>query len=772
MTLTTRVMVIVVLSIASSVVPVAHSQTIYLGDSDVWSGEYTYTFFPVDPGTGMQVAVTCRISETLEYRNIELDANSASPGISFEIWGSSTAISGDPLCPPSRPLAGSPFTVANVTVTESGVTGSNSSGSLTLDWQFSPDRTTVTGNITSQGIVSDDVGQIVYTNDVLLVGVASWRVSGIVTSVDTSGGFLFEFDGEVTVGMPFTFVLTFDPSSALTSTTAGASGSRYRYFDALHSIEAEVGEERLRREMEGADSIDIWDDYVPLGLPNPAADGFVMFAGVTPSQMGGFAQVAMILRGPEFPAMFNGPGLPTVPPAQLTSFSTNVFQIIDQTDSIVGVIQSVTVAAIAGPVGPRVIRATPIEPSPPNAQFGNFSILFDDDGDGYLQHEEITSFSGVSATVSPAPPQPLPASLYYTGVEYVPAIAGIVSASGTLNPNNPCTPCWEFSPGQAAANGDPSDGWFTNRWFYSVRRLQQSNILWRNSLTLQHALWLMDSSSLEENAGLGAISADWEIVGRNDHNGDGQDDILWRNQINGQNALWLMNDGERVANLALPSAPNTDWKIVGDADYGGDNNADILWRNTVTGDMAVWRMTVTRLIENLSLPRVANLNWTVVATHDFDGDNSSDILWRNIQTGEVAIWLVRNSTVKANLFVARVANLDWTIASVNDYDGDFAPDLLWRNLASGNNALWVMDVATIESNLSVPRVANLDWEVVGSYDYNVDGKADVLWRNFLTGQNAIWLMNGGSLLSNLGVTGVTGPGWGPVYFPGYGALKN
>ena len=91
--------------------------------------------------------------------------------------------------------------------------------------------------------------------------------------------------------------------------------------------------------------------------------------------------------------------------------------------------------------------------------FGNFVIVFEDDGDGLLQHDEILYFSGVNGNSSTSGP------LNYDGVAYVPDIAGIATASGTFNPNIPCTECWELAPSNF---GDVSDGWFPTRWTYAI----------------------------------------------------------------------------------------------------------------------------------------------------------------------------------------------------------------------------------------------------------------------------------------------------------------
>lgn len=89
--------------------------------------------------------------------------------------------------------------------------------------------------------------------------------------------------------------------------------------------------------------------------------------------------------------------------------------------------------------------------------FSDFTIVFDDTGDGLLQFEEIVLFSGVNMILDPFS--------QYNGVRYVPAISGVSTASGTPNDVYPCADCWEFTPPTAPS---PSDGWFVDRWSYQI----------------------------------------------------------------------------------------------------------------------------------------------------------------------------------------------------------------------------------------------------------------------------------------------------------------
>ena len=107
--------------------------------------------------------------------------------------------------------------------------------------------------------------------------------------------------------------------------------------------------------------------------------------------------------------------------------------------------------------------------------FSDFSVVFEDTGDGLLQFDEIVSFSGVSG-ISPSTGQ----QLIYTSIAYVPDIPGIATASGVLNPNLPCLECWEFAPSNF---GEVSDGWFTSRWTYTISQNPGPNNSFSSTVT-------------------------------------------------------------------------------------------------------------------------------------------------------------------------------------------------------------------------------------------------------------------------------------------------
>lgn len=172
--------------------------------------------------------------------------------------------------------------------------------------------------------------------------VVTWEVTGSLISVDTSGGFITEFPSAV-VGSPYTFSFSFETTSAVSGVQAGETGVRYRYFNALESVNLTINGESLDRSQQGFQSIDIWDDFSFSFSGNPAADGFNVIWGVESPQNSGFSQLALILRGSDDLTVFTGPALPDAPPVGLTSFSTQVVQLVDGSDGILGSVASISV---------------------------------------------------------------------------------------------------------------------------------------------------------------------------------------------------------------------------------------------------------------------------------------------------------------------------------------------------------------------------------------------------------------------------------------------
>jgi len=245
----------------------------------------------------------------------------------------------------------------------------------------------------------------------------------------------------------------------------------------------------------------------------------------------------------------------------------------------------------------------------------------------------------------------------------------------------------------------------------------KSDILWRNAATGQNAVWLMNGISLLPATGFTTAvpGVDWKVAGTGDFNGDGKSDILWRNAVTGENAVWLMNGTSLLTGTGFTTAvPGVDWKVAGTGDFNGDGKSDILWRNAATGENAVWLMNGTSLLPATGFTTaVPGVDWNVAGTGDFNGDGKSDILWRNTATGENAVWMMNGtSLLPATGFTTAVPGADWNVAGTGDYNGDGKSDILWRNAVTGENAVWLMNGTSLLPGTGfTTAVPGVDWNV-------------------------------------------------------------
>jgi len=281
----------------------------------------------------------------------------------------------------------------------------------------------------------------------------------------------------------------------------------------------------------------------------------------------------------------------------------------------------------------------------------------------------------------------------------------------------------------------------------------KSDVLWRD-VTGTVAMWLMNGSTIASNSFVGSVSTAWSPVGVGskdfgDFNGDGKADVLWRNTITGDLALWLMN-GPTIASNNFLGNVSTAWTPVRVGDFDGDGKADILWRDS-SGNVAMWLMNGATMLSNTFVTNVP-MTWTPVMTGDFNGDGKADILWRNTATGDVAVWLMNGATIASSSFVMTVPTA-WQPVGVGDFDGDGKADVLWHNTVTGDLALWLMNGTAVASNVFMGNVATA-WTPARIGDFNGDGTADILWRNSTTGDVALWVMNGATVAGNAFVTNV------------------
>ncbi len=261
----------------------------------------------------------------------------------------------------------------------------------------------------------------------------------------------------------------------------------------------------------------------------------------------------------------------------------------------------------------------------------------------------------------------------------------------------------------------------------------RADLVWRNRVTGQTALWLMNGTGTIDTATLQADS-NWSVTHTGDLNGGGSADLIWRHRIDGRTAAWLMNGTTPGTSAVLLADPN--WAVTHVADFNGDGRQDLLWRNSASGQTAIWLMnglgaTSSAIILN-------DPQWSVVTTGDLNGDGRADLVWRNANSGATAVWLMNGlGKIAAEVIFADPA---WAVTGVGDFNLDGRADLVWRNDTTGATAIWLMNGIAADAAGTV--LVDTNWFVTHVADLSGDGKADLIWRNRGTGMTAVWTMNG------------------------------
>ncbi len=244
-----------------------------------------------------------------------------------------------------------------------------------------------------------------------------------------------------------------------------------------------------------------------------------------------------------------------------------------------------------------------------------------------------------------------------------------------------------------------------------------SDLLWRNDLKTDLAMWLMDGAERRFGQGY-SVGATWSVIAKGDLNGDGALDLVWSD---GQHMQLWQRYGDGYQGLAMPSFP-TGYRVVATGDVDGDGKADLLWRDDANTHVSLWVMDGADVRDG----RAYGLSsaWRIAATGDLDGDRRMDLVLTNGM--RMDLWRgARNLVWNPAPMGAYPAG--WALAGSADMDGDGRDDLLWRHADLGYFVYWRM----IGPQRIYGREYRVDgaWQVLQAGDYNGDGKGDVVWTN-------------------------------------------
>ncbi|MGP1385996.1 MAG: cadherin domain-containing protein [Thainema sp.] len=253
-----------------------------------------------------------------------------------------------------------------------------------------------------------------------------------------------------------------------------------------------------------------------------------------------------------------------------------------------------------------------------------------------------------------------------------------------------------------------------------------------------------------------------------DFNRDALPDVVWRNDVTGQNSIWLLDDSNARTQVgALPPVTGANWQIEGVGDYDGDGQDDLVWRNSTTGQNSVWFMNGTNRVGTAGLPAVAEAGWQLGGVGDFSASSPlrDDLVWRNELTGQNVIWVMNGINRIGTIALDNVPGSDWEIAGVGNFDQDGQlDDLIWRNYETGQNVVWFVESDGTKRTQALDPLDDPNWRIEGASDFDGDGVADdLLWRNSVEGKTSVWFYNNGARVGTAPITPpVTNGNWSPV----------
>ncbi|HTD14707.1 MAG TPA: hypothetical protein VK673_05990, partial [Chthoniobacterales bacterium] len=89
----------------------------------------------------------------------------------------------------------------------------------------------------------------------------------------------------------------------------------------------------------------------------------------------------------------------------------------------------------------------------------------------------------------------------------------------------------------------------------------QAGLVWENSTTGEHSIWILNNGVLSSTIGLPTIPTQWHTATAADFLGTGQAGLVWQNSTTGEHSIWILNNGVLSSTIGLPTI-STEWQIV------------------------------------------------------------------------------------------------------------------------------------------------------------------------------------------------------------------
>ena len=180
---------------------------------------------------------------------------------------------------------------------------------------------------------------------------------------------------------------------------------------------------------------------------------------------------------------------------------------------------------------------------------------------------------------------------------------------------------------------------------------------------------------------VGEFSAETQIVGLGDFNGNGQTDLLLRN-TNG--AVGCFFTGGGTAGWNYFQSLGDEWKLSAVGDLNGDGRDDVVLKHDA-GFAGSWLTQADGTMTWADLDTLPD-GFEIVGAGDFDGDGTDDVLLRN--GNYYGAWLVNGGNAAGWMGLGDLGEV--TVEQIADFNGDGKDDLRIRTAGGDLGAQLVM----------------------------------------------------------------------------------
>ena len=246
------------------------------------------------------------------------------------------------------------------------------------------------------------------------------------------------------------------------------------------------------------------------------------------------------------------------------------------------------------------------------------------------------------------------------------------------------TGAWLIQADQTAAWGDLSTrnaGWEIFGTGFTAAGKSTADVYVRSTDNVIGA-WTTDNEGKVNGwETVGEFSADTQIVGLGDFNGNGQTDLLLRN-TNGAVGCFFTSDEKHGWNYF--QSLGDEWKLTAVGDLNGDGRSDVVLKHDA-GFAGSWLTQADGTMAWADLDTLP-AGFEIVGAGDLNGDGTDDVL---LQNGTYfGAWLVRDGSVNAWMGLGDLG--DVTVEQISDFNSDGIDDLRIRTAAGDLGTQLVM----------------------------------------------------------------------------------